>query len=398
MENTVRVAEDLFYIGASDRRIALFESAFPVPRGVSYNSYLLTDEKTVLFDAVDAAVADEFLENLVHALGGRSLDYFVVHHVEPDHSAGFLRVKEKYPSVKVLASAKAAVMLKNFFGYEGVQVVKEGDVLETGKHRLRFVAAPMVHWPEVMFSFDETTGTLFSADAFGTFGALGGSVFADEVHFERDYLDDARRYYFNIVGKYGVQVQNVLKKAASLPIKTVCPLHGPIWRKDFASYLGKYDIWSKYLPEERGVAVFYASVYGHTKHAAQLLAAALARAGVTNVAVYDVSVTEKSVLLAEAFRYSHAAFLSPTYNNGIFVNMEDFLRDLCAHGFCNRSYALVENGSWSPQAARLMRETLSSLKNMCEIGEGVTILSSVTQENAAALDALAQAIARTLVA
>lgn len=398
MDNTVRVAEDLFYIGASDRRIALFESAFPVPRGVSYNSYLLTDEKTVLFDAVDAAVADEFLSNLTQALGGRSLDYFVVHHVEPDHSAGFLRVKEKYPSVKVLASAKAVAMLKNFFGYEGVQVVKEGDVLETGKHRLRFVAAPMVHWPEVMFSFDETTGTLFSADAFGTFGALGGSVFADEVHFERDYLDDARRYYFNIVGKYGVQVQNVLKKAASLPIETVCPLHGPIWRKDFASYLEKYDIWSKYLPEERGVAVFYASVYGHTKHAAQLLAAALARAGVTNVALYDVSVTEKSVLLAEAFRYSHAAFLSPTYNNGIFVNMEDFLRDLCAHGFCNRSYALVENGSWSPQAARLMRETLSSLKNMHEIGEGVTVLSSVTQENAAALDALAQAIARTLVA
>lgn len=398
MDNTVRVAEDLFYIGASDRRIALFESAFPVPRGVSYNSYLLTDDKTVLFDAVDAAVADEFLSNLTQALGGRSLDYFVVHHVEPDHSASFLRVKEKYPSVKVLASSKAAVMLKNFFGYEGAEVVKEGDVLETGKHRLRFIAAPMVHWPEVMFSFDETTGTLFSADAFGTFGALGGSVFADEVHFERDYLDDARRYYFNIVGKYGVQVQNVLKKAASLPIKTVCPLHGPIWRKDFASYLEKYDIWSKYLPEERGVAVFYASVYGHTKHAAQLLAAALARAGVTNVAVYDVSVTEKSVLLAEAFRYSHAAFLSPTYNNGIFVNMEDFLRDLCAHGFCNRSYALVENGSWSPQAARLMRETLSSLKNMHEIGEGVTVLSSVTQENAAALDALAQAIARTLVA
>lgn len=398
MDNTVRVAEDLFYIGASDRRIALFESAFPVPRGVSYNSYLLTDDKTVLFDAVDAAVADEFLSNLTQVLGGRSLDYFVVHHVEPDHSAGFLRVKEKYPSAKVLASAKAAAMLKNFFGYEGVQVVKEGDVFETGKHRLRFIAAPMVHWPEVMFSFDETTGTLFSADAFGTFGALGGSVFADEVHFERDYLDDARRYYFNIVGKYGVQVQNVLKKAASLPVKTVCPLHGPIWRKDFAYYLEKYDIWSKYLPEERGVAVFYASVYGHTKHAAQLLAAALARAGVTNVAVYDVSVTEKSVLLAEAFRYSHAAFLSPTYNNGIFVNMEDFLRDLCAHGFCNRSYALVENGSWSPQAARLMRETLSSLKNMHEIGEGVTVLSSVTQENAAALDALAQAIARTLVA
>ena len=391
----MRVTEDLYYIGASDRRIALFESAFPVPRGVSYNSYLLLDEKTVLFDTVDAAVTEEFLHNLESVLGARTLDYLVVQHVEPDHSASFARVLERYPEVCVVASAKAAVMLKNFFSYEGATVVKEGDVLETGKHRLRFLAAPMVHWPEVLFTYDEAEGTLFSADAFGTFGALGGSIFADEVQFERDFLDDARRYYFNIVGKYGVQVQSVLKKAAALEIKTVCPLHGPIWRKDFAWYLQKYDIWSNYAPETQGAAVFYASIYGHTQNAAEILAAALAAEGVKEIAVYDVSVTDKSVLLAEAFRYSHAVFLSPTYNNGIFVNMEDFLRDLCAHGYCNRRYALAENGSWAPQAARLMQETLSSCKNMQKIGESVTVLSAVTTQNAQELKALAREIAKS---
>ena len=395
MENAVKITQDLYYIGASDRRIALFESAFPVPRGVSYNSYLLLDEKTVLFDTVDAAVTEEFLRNLESVLGGRSLDYLVVHHVEPDHSASFLRVLERYPHARVLASAKAAVMLKDFFFYEGVSVVKEGDVLETGKHRLRFIAAPMVHWPEVLFSYDEAAGTLFSADAFGTFGALGGSIFADEVHFERDFLDEARRYYFNIVGKYGVQVQNVLKKAAALEIKTVCPLHGPIWRKDFAWYLSKYDLWSKYQPETQGVALFYASIYGHTQNAAEILAAALAAEGVENIVVYDVSVTEKSVLVAEAFRYSHVVFLSPTYNNGIFVNMEDFLRDLCAHGYGRRRYALIENGSWAPQAGRLMQETLSSLKEMQKIGETVTVLSAVTQQNKQDLCLLAQDLAKS---
>lgn len=395
MENAVSITEDLYYLGASDRRIALFESAFPVPRGVSYNSYLLKDEKTVLFDTVDAAVAEEFLHNLEGALGGKKLDYLIVHHVEPDHSASFARVLQRYPDTAVIASAKAAVMLKNFFSYEGASVVKEGDVLETGKHRLRFLAAPMVHWPEVLFTYDETAGTLFSADAFGTFGALGGSIFADEVHFERDYLDDARRYYFNIVGKYGVQVQNVLKKAAAFELKTVCPLHGPVWRKDFAWYLQKYDLWSKYLPETQGVALFYASVYGHTQNAAEILASAIAAEGVKNIAVYDVSVTDKSVLLAEAFRYSHVVFLSPTYNNGIFVNMEDFLRDLCAHGYCNRRYALAENGSWAPQAARLMQETLSSLKGMQKIGNSVSVLSAVTKQNAQELKTLAHEIARS---
>lgn len=395
MQNSVRIAESLYYVGGSDRRIALFESAFPVPRGVSYNSYLLLDEKTVLFDTVDLSVSELFFENVEHVLGGRPLDYLVIHHMEPDHSSSFERLIEKYPSVKVVANQKIAQMLGQFYAYgaSSVHLVKEGDTLCTGAHTLRFVFAPMVHWPEVMFTFDETSNTLFSADAFGTFGALGGSIFADEVHFGRDFLDEARRYYFNIVGKYGMQVQNVLKKAAALPIERICPLHGPVWRKDIGWYLDKYDTWSAYRPEEKGVAVFYGSIYGHTQNAAEIFASALAEAGMPEVKVYDVSVTEVSELVSEAFRYSHAVFACSTYNNGIFVNMENFLGDLKAHNFQNRKYAVVENGSWSPQAGNLMQAVLSSMKGMECIGEKVTLLSSVKEEQANALRALAKQFA-----
>ena len=395
MHNCVQITEDLCYIGRSDRRIALFENVYPVPRGVSYNSYLLKDEKTVLFDTVDLSVGELFFENLAFALGERALDYVVVHHMEPDHAASLLRLTERYPNVTVLASMKASQMIANFFaGIDvAVRVVKEGETVQTGRHLLRFVSAPMVHWPEVLLTFDESTGTLFSADAFGTFGALGGSIYADEVHFERDFLDDARRYYFNIVGKYGAQVQSVLKKAAGLPISMICPLHGPVWRKDIAWYLKKYLTWSAYEPEEKGVAVFYGTIYGHTQNAAEILAGAIAAEGVTNVKVYDVSVTEVSELLSEAFRYSHVVFLSATYNNGIFVKMENFLSDLAAHNYQNRGFALVENGSWAPQAGALMQERLSSLKNMRQIGEKITILSSVKEEQAELLCALAKKIA-----
>lgn len=395
MQNSIKIAKDLYYVGASDRRIPLFESAYPVPRGVTYNSYLLLDEKTVLFDTVDRAVSDGFFENVQGALGGRELNYLVLHHMEPDHSASFEGIVSRYPNVKVVVNQKIAGMLKNYFSVPlpELVIVKDGDLLSFGRHNFRFVFAPMVHWPEVMFSFDETTGTLFSADAFGTFGALSGSVFADEVDFEREFLFDARRYYFNIVGKYGVQVQNVLKKAAALPIKTVCPLHGPIWRKDFNWYLGKYDTWSKYEPEEKGVAVFYATIYGHTGNAAEILGAALAQNGVKNVKLYDTSFTHYSELLSEAFRYSHVVFASPTYNNGIFSSMEQFLNELTAHNYQNRAFALVENGSWAPQAGKLMREKLTALKAMREIGTGVTVLSSVKEETRESLLNLAKAIA-----
>ena len=396
MHNCVRLADDLYYLGGNDRRIALFESAYPVPRGVSYNAYLLTDEKTVLFDTVDNAVAELFFENLEYALGGRPLDYVVVHHMEPDHSAAFRRLLEKYPSVTVVSNQKVTQMLKNYFGFEGnVHLVKEGDTLSVGKRTLSFVFAPMVHWPEVMFTYIPQDGTLFTADAFGAFGALPGSVFADELDFERDYLDEARRYYFNIVGKYGVQVQNVLKKAAGLDIKLVCPLHGPVWRKDFAWYLNKYLTWSAYEPEEKCLAVFYASVYGHTQNAAEILASAAAQAG-AKVKCFDVSVSDADDILSEAFRCSHVVFAATTYNNGVFVSMENFLNDLKAHNFQNRTYAIVENGSWSPQAGGLMEAALSSCKNMVKIGEKLTVLSAVGEETAKALRALGERIAEDM--
>lgn len=394
MHNSVRIADGLTYLGGNDRRIALFESAYPVPRGVSYNSYLLTDEKTVLFDTVDLSVSDLFFENLAYALDGRGLDYVVVHHMEPDHSATFARLLEKYPSVTVVTNQKVVQMLKNYFGFAGnVHLVKEGDSLSVGRRTLTFVFAPMVHWPEVMFTYVPEDGILFSADAFGTFGALPGSIFADEVDFERDFLDDARRYYFNIVGKYGVQVQNVLKKAAGLDIRLVCPLHGPVWRRDFAWYLKKYLTWSAYEPEEKCVAVFYASVYGHTQNAAEIVASAVAAEGV-KVRTYDVSVTHVSELVAEAFRCSHAVFASTTYNNGIFVNMENFLGDLKAHAFQNRKYAVVENGSWAPQAGGLIEGALAPCKNLQLLGEKVTVLSAVNAESAEKLVALGKLIAQ----
>ena len=393
MYNTAAVADDLIYVGASDRRLSLFENVYPVPRGFSYNSYVLLDEKTVLFDTVDHAVSEQFLENVEHALAGRGLDYIVVHHMEPDHSSTLSEVLLRYPEAKVVCNQKISQMLVNYgCAVKEPLLVKEGDTLETGKHTLKFVFAPMVHWPEVMMSFDLSTGALFSADAFGTFGALGGSIWADEVDFFHDFIDEARRYYINIVGKYGVQVQAVLKKAAGLNIKYILPLHGPLWRKDISRFVEKYLIWSSYTPEEKGVAVFYGSIYGHTGNAAEIVASRLAEQGV-KVKVYDVSMTDTSVLVSEAFRFSHAVFASATYNNGIFVKMEEFLSDLKAHAFQNRGYALIENGSWAPQAGGLMEGELSALKNMRKLSDKVTVLSAVKEETREKLVALADAVA-----
>ena len=393
MHNTVAVLEDLFYVGASDRRLSLFENVYPVPRGASYNSYLLLDEKTALFDTVDHAVSEQFLENVEHVLGGRKLDYIVVHHMEPDHSSTLSEVLLRHPEATVVCNQKIDGMLKNYGCCAGERLlVKEGDELSTGRHTFKFVFAPMVHWPEVMMSFDLKTGALFSADAFGTFGALGGSVWADEVDFEHDFLDDARRYYINIVGKYGAQVQSCLKKAAGHDIKYLFPLHGPLWRENIGRFVEKYLTWSSYTPEEKGVLVVYGSIYGHTQNAAEIVASRIAQMGV-KVKVYDASMTDTSVLVSEAFRYSHIVFASATYNNGIFVKMEEFLSDLKAHAFQNRAYAVVENGSWAPQAGALMEAELSSFKNMKKLGEKVTILSSVKEETREKLLALADLIA-----
>lgn len=399
MYHSVSIQEDLYWIGGNDRKLALFEGTFPVPRGVSYNAYLLLDEKTVLFDTVDSAVGDVFFESLEHVLAGRTLDYVVIHHMEPDHSATFARLVEKYPDVTVVTNAKVIQMLGNYFGYQAKNavIVKEGDTFSTGKHLFKFIFAPMVHWPEVMFSYDTTDGILFTADAFGTFGALGGSIFADESNFERDYLAEARRYYTNIVGKYGLQVQNALKKVAALTVNTVCPLHGPVWRKDFAFFLDKYLKWSSYTPEDQGVALFYSSVYGHTQNAAEVLASMLAEEGVKEVKVYDVSSMDVSELVAEAFRLSHLVFATTTYNNGVFVRMETFLTDLAAHNLMGRKYAIIENGSWAPTAAKGMEEIIAPMKNMTKIGDKITVLSALKEGQLESLRALAKEIAADIV-
>ena len=393
---TRSITNDLHWLGASDRRLALFENAYPIPRGVSYNAYLLLDEKTVLLDTVDLAVGEIFFENLEHVLQGRKLDYVVVNHVEPDHCATLGALLRRHPETQVVGNAKTITMIGQFFCSamaENALVVKEGDVLSTGRHELTFTMAPMVHWPEAMVTYDKTDKVLFSADAFGTFGALSGNLFADELNFEKDWLDDARRYYTNIVGKYGPQVQNLLKKAAGLDIQYICPLHGPIWRKDVAWFLEKYQRWSSYTPEDRGVVIAYGSVYGHTENAAAILANRLSEKGVHNIAMYDVSNTHPSVLVSEAFRCSHLVIASATYNNGIFTPMETVLMDLKAHNLQNRTVAVIENGSWAPQAGKLIRGCFEGMKNITVLEQGVTLKSSVKEEQRAALEELADRLA-----
>ena len=393
-----KVTEDLYWVGANDRRLSLFEGVYQVPRGISYNSYLLLDEKTVLFDTVDKAVGEVFFENVEHLLGGRSLDYLVVHHMEPDHSATLAELVLRYPDVKIVCNAKVAGMMKQFFTYDVdsvTQIVKEGDVFSSGKHELCFMNAPMVHWPEVMFTYDKTAKILFSADAFGTFGALNGALFADEVDFERDHLDEARRYYANIVGKYGMQVTNVLKKAAALDIEMICPLHGFVWRKDLARYLEKYSKWASYTPEEQGVVIAYASIYGHTANTADILACRLRELGY-KTDVYDVSVSPAADVVSAIFKYSHVVFASPTYNAGIFVKMEDLLHDLAAHGLQNRTAALIENGSWAISSGKQMREILEGCKKMTILEPLITVKSSLKEEQLPQLEELAQAIAASM--
>ena len=390
------ITSDLWYLGASDRRLDLFENVFPIPRGTSYNAYLVLDEKTVLLDTVDKAAGEQFQENLEHCLQGRPLDYVVVNHMEPDHCATLCEVLRRWPEAVVVGNAKSLAMIEQFFCVDVTGrslTVKEGDTLNTGRHTFHFLMAAMVHWPEVMVTYDETDKILFSADAFGTFGALNGNIFADQMHFERDWLPDARRYYTNIVGKYGVQVQTLLKKAAGVEIEMLCPLHGPIWRKDIAWFLDKYQKWSTYTPEERAVAIFCGSVYGHTENAACILANRLAEKGVGDIALYDVSHTDVSQLVGEAFRCSHLVFASSTYNNGIFTPMENLLMDLKAHNLQNRTVALVENGSWGPQAGKLMGELLSGMKNMRVLEGTVTMKSSVKEAQREALESLADALA-----
>ena len=397
MYNTRKITKDIYWVGASDRRLELFENIMPITKGVSYNSYLIMDDKTVLLDTADASVSRQFIENVQHVLGGRSLDYLIVNHMEPDHCAVIEDIVLRHPNLKLIGNAKTLQMIKQFFDFDVESrfvAVKEGETFSTGHHTLTFVMAPMVHWPEAMFTYDVEEKILFSADAFGTFGALNGNIFNDEVNFEKDWLDEARRYYTNIVGKYGAPVQAALKKAATIDIQMICPLHGPIWRNNLGYILDKYNKWSTYTPEDDAVMVVYGSMYGNTEATANVLMTKLAEEGVKNIVAYSVSNTHVSHLIAEAFRCSHIVLAAPTYNNGIFTPMENFLLDLKAHGLQNRTYAIIENGTWAPVSGCQMMNIVQEMKDSKIIGSTFTLKSSLKECQVEQLNCLAKEIAK----
>ena len=399
MHNIRKITEDVIYVGASDRRLALFENVYPIERGVSYNSYLVLDDKTVLLDTVDHAVSREFLENVDYALSGRKLDYLIVNHMEPDHCSVIAELVLRYPELTIVGNAKTAQMIKQFYSFDvdkHMHLVKDGDTLSTGRHTFAFVFAPMVHWPEVMVSFDTSNGFLFSADAFGTFGALAGNLYADEVEFDREWLDDARRYYINIGGKYGVQVMNTLKKAAELPIKMILPLHGPIWRENIPYFLDKYTTWASYKSEDKGLLIIYSTIYGDTANAVDVLASIAGEKGIRNIHMYDASKTDVSVLVSECFRYSTIVFASPTYNAEIFPKMEMLLTELKAHAFQNRDVAVIENGTWALSAGKKMSEILSAMKDIRIVSPVLSIKSSLKDEQIPLLEEMSDALVKSI--
>lgn len=399
MYSFTRINDDVTYIGGSDRRLALFENMYPLTNGISYNSYIIMDEKTAIVDTVDKSVDRVFFENVEHILDGKKLDYIIINHMEPDHAATLGDMIIRYPEVQIVGNIKTLAMIKQYFEFEvdsRFVTVCEGDSLELGKHNLTFYMAPMVHWPEVMVTYDSKDKMLYSADAFGIFGALSGNVFADEMDFENTCLDEARRYYTNIVGKYGQQVQMLLKKVSGLEIEMICPLHGPVWRENLSWYIDKYNLWSTYTPETNTALIVYASIYGGTENAVHILAAKLAEQGIHDIVMYDVSKTHVSYIISEAFRCSHIVFASPTYNMGIFTNMETVLLDLVAHNLQKRKVAFIENGSWAPVSGKLMKEVVDKMKNTEIIGDVITVKSTVKSEQIQAFDKLASVIADSI--
>lgn len=399
MYRTRPLTENIYWTGGEDRRLALFENLFPIPRGVAYNSFLILDEKTALIDTVDSSITRQFLENIRQILQGRPLDYLIVNHMEPDHCANIEELALRFPNMKVVGNQKTLQLIRQFYDMDltgRAITVRENDTLSLGKHNLRFYLAPMVHWPEVMMTFEETRKILFSADAFGSFGALNGHLFQDELRFEEEWLPDARRYYANIVGKYGPQVQTALNKLSGLGIKMICPLHGPVWRSNLAYLLEKYDRWSRYQPEEQSVAVFYGSMYGNTENAACLLASGLAERGIPHISVYDVSSAPVSLLIAEIFRCSHLVLACPTYNGGIYPAMLHVLQDMKALNIQNRTVGLIENGSWAPASGKAMQGMLAEMKGMALLDPVVTVTSSVREDSLKQLHRLCGSLAASL--
>ena len=380
----MEITKDIKYIGVNDHKIDLFEGQYEVPNGMAYNSYAIIDEKIAIMDSVDAGFTQEWLDNIQRALEGRTPDYLIVQHMEPDHSANIVSFVAAYPDAKIVASAKAFAMMKNFFGtdYPDKQVVVgEGDTLSLGKHNLTFVTAPMVHWPEVIVTYDSTDKVLFSADGFGKFGALD---------VDEPWADEARRYYIGIVGKYGAPVQALLKKAATLDIQMICPLHGPVLKENLGYYLNLYNTWSSYQPEEEGIVIAYTSIYGNTKKAVMQLAEKLEAKGNQKVVIYDLARCDMAAAVSDAFRYSKLVLATPTYNGDIFPFMREFIEHLTERNFSNRMVALIENGSWAPTAAKTMAGMLEKSKNLTFAETTVKILSTLNEESGAQLDALVE--------
>lgn len=400
MHNILEISPSIYWIGGSDRRLALFENMFPLPNGVAYNSYIIIDEKTAVLDTVDASISARYLENIKQVLGDRKLDYLIINHMEPDHCANIEEIARRYPEVKIVGNQKTFQFMRQYYSTDlsaNYYEVKDGQELSLGKHSLKFFTAPMVHWPEVMFSYEASKGILFSADAFGSFGAFAGNIFADEVEYDNAFLDEARRYYTNIVGRYGSQVQAVFKKLAELEINMICSLHGLIWRKDSINFImEKYDLWSRYLPEKKGVVLAYASMYGNTENVVECLAAKLAERGVKDMRMYDISKTHASYVIADVFKYSNVVFASPTYNMNLYFMMDSLLKELSVLGIKNRKVTLIGNHTWASAAIKNMTEMINSMKEMELVGTPLDITSSLKPEQEAELDAIADAIFESL--
>lgn len=400
MQNTRKINDDVFYVGVNDRRITWFENTHPITRGMAYNSYVIVDEKTVLLDTIDKAGAQQFLENLDYVLKERTLDYLVINHMEPDHCALIEDVVRKFKDVILVGNKKTFELLHQFYDIEigdNFIEVKEGDTLSLGKRTLKFMMAPMVHWPEVMVTYSDVDKMIFTADAFGTFGALNGNIYADQIDFAGEWLEDSRRYFSNIIGKYGMQTNMLLKKLATLEIDYICPLHGPIWRDNIDYIINKYKTWASYQAEEKGVVIAFGSVYGNTEEAVDVLAAKLSELGVKNIKIHDTTSTDPSYVISDIFRYSTLVLASSTYNLSIFPAMNTLIHDIVNHNIQNRHVAIIENGSWAPTSGKQMRTELEKTKNNTFINEQIfSLKSTLKAEQLDQLDELAKAIAATV--
>lgn len=399
MHCTRNLSQNIVWVGGMDRRLNLFENLFPIPRGIAYNAYLIRDEKTCLMDTVDSSIRQQFIDNIYHVLQGRDLDYIVINHMEPDHCANIEELMIRFPKLKIIGNRKTLTFVSQFYDmdlHDRTITVNENDTFSLGIHTLRFIMTPMVHWPEVMMTYEESENILFSADAFGSFGAANGNLFDGEVDYDGEWLGDARRYFANIVGKYGPQVQTALKKTETLDIRMIAPLHGVVWRDNITYIVQKYKLWSTYTPEQQTVTIFYGSMYGNTENTANILGTMLAEKGIRNIQIYDVSNTDVSLLIAEIFRCSHIVLAAPTYNNEIYPEIFNLLHDMKILHVQNRVFGIIENGTWGALSARQITNLLQDMKGMEILEPKVTVTSSLKKDSLHQVSLLADSILQSL--